>query len=95
MAIEFKSWAQDYGISIDYASVAHPQANGQVERANGLILGRPKPRLYEDLKDYDSKWIDELPKTVWGLRCTPKLVEQQGTHLSFWYMALKLCYQQL
>jgi transposase-like protein len=23
-AIEFKSWAQDCGISIDYASVAHP-----------------------------------------------------------------------
>jgi transposase InsO family protein len=38
MAIEFKSWAQDYGISIDYASVTHPEADGQVERANGLIL---------------------------------------------------------
>jgi hypothetical protein len=24
MAIEFKSWAQDCGINIDYASVAHP-----------------------------------------------------------------------
>jgi transposase InsO family protein len=30
-AIEFKSWAQDCGISIDYASVAHLEANGQVE----------------------------------------------------------------
>ena len=29
-AIEFRSWSQDYGIRIDYASVAHPQANGQV-----------------------------------------------------------------
>jgi transposase InsO family protein len=27
-AIKFKSWAQDYSISIDYASVAHPKANG-------------------------------------------------------------------
>jgi transposase InsO family protein len=25
-AIEFRSWAQNYGISIDYALVAHPQA---------------------------------------------------------------------
>ena len=57
-AIEFRSWAADCGISIDYASVAHPQANGQVERANGLILAGLKPRLYEDLKDYGSKWID-------------------------------------
>jgi transposase InsO family protein len=80
MAIEFRSWAQDYGISIDYASVSHPQANGQVERANGLILAGFKPRLYEDLKDYNSKWIDELPKIVWG--CAPKSAEQQGTHLS-------------
>jgi transposase InsO family protein len=67
-AIEFKNWAQDCGISIDYASVAHPQANGQVERANDLILAGLKPSLYEDLKDYDSKLIDELPKIVWGLR---------------------------
>jgi hypothetical protein len=67
MTIKFKSWAHDCGISIDYASIAHPQANGQVKRANGLILARLKPRLYEDLKDYGSKWIDELPKTVWGL----------------------------
>jgi transposase InsO family protein len=37
-AIELKNWAQDCGISINYASVAHPEAYGQVERANGLIL---------------------------------------------------------
>ena len=42
-AIEFKSWAQDYDISIDYALVTQPQANGQVERANGLLLARLKP----------------------------------------------------
>jgi hypothetical protein len=66
-AIEFKSWTQDCGISIDYAYVAHPEANGQVERANGLILAGLKPRLYEELKDYGSKWIEELPKVVWGL----------------------------
>jgi transposase InsO family protein len=68
IAIEFRNWAQDCGISIDYASVAHPKANGQVERANGLILAGLKPRLYEELEDYDSKWIKELSKVVWGLR---------------------------
>jgi hypothetical protein len=65
-AIEFKSWTQDFDISIDYASVAHPEANGQVERANRLILAGLKPRLYEELEDYGSKWIEELPKVVWG-----------------------------
>ena len=67
-AIEFRSWSQDCGISIDYASVAHPQANGQVERANGLLLAGLKPRLFDELKDYGDNWIYELPKVVWGLR---------------------------
>jgi hypothetical protein len=62
--IEFKSWAQNCGISIDYASIAHMQANGQVETANDLILAKLKLRLDEDLKDYDSKWIDKLPETL-------------------------------
>jgi hypothetical protein len=48
--------------------VAHPEANGQVERANGLILAGLKPRSYEELENYGSKWIEELPKVVWGLR---------------------------
>ena len=67
-ATEFKSWAQDCSFSIDYALVAHLEANRQVEMANGLILARLKPRLYEELVDYGSKWIEELPKVVWGLR---------------------------
>jgi hypothetical protein len=78
--IEFKSWAHNCGISIDYASIAHSQVNGQVEIVHDLILAGLKPRLYEDLKDYGSKWIDKLPKIVWGLRT--QAAEQQGTHLS-------------
>jgi len=68
IAIEFRSWAQDCGISIVYTSVAHPQANDQVEWANRLILAGLKPRLFDELKDYDGNWICELPKVVWGLR---------------------------
>jgi hypothetical protein len=64
IAIEFKNWAQDCGINIDYASVAHPEANRQVKRANGLILDELKLRLYKELEDYGSKWIEELPKVV-------------------------------
>jgi hypothetical protein len=62
IVIKFRSWGQDWGISIDYASVVHPQANEQVERANDLILAGLKPRLYEELEDYGSKWIKELPR---------------------------------
>jgi len=54
-AIQFRSWAQDCGISIDYASLTHPQANNQVERANELLLAGLKPRLFDELKDYGDK----------------------------------------
>ncbi|XP_073354948.1 uncharacterized protein [Aegilops tauschii subsp. strangulata] len=37
------------GIRLDLASVAHPQSNGQVERANGLILSGIKSWLVEPL----------------------------------------------
>jgi hypothetical protein len=37
--IKFRNWAQDCGIITNYASVAHPKANGQVKRANRLMLG--------------------------------------------------------
>ena len=35
---EVEAYCWDKGIRLDLASVAHPQSNGQVERANGLIL---------------------------------------------------------
>ncbi|KAK1603622.1 hypothetical protein QYE76_027295 [Lolium multiflorum] len=39
---ELKDYCNDIGIRLDLASVAHPQSNGQVKRANGLILARMK-----------------------------------------------------
>ena len=39
-----------HGIRLDLASVAHPQTNGQVERANGIILSSIKPRLVVPLE---------------------------------------------
>ncbi|KAE8790704.1 hypothetical protein D1007_34909 [Hordeum vulgare] len=59
------------GIQLDLASVAHPQSNGQVERANGLILAGIKPRLVAPLVRSADCWIEELPAVLWSLRTTP------------------------
>jgi transposase InsO family protein len=41
----FQEFAQELGIKIKYASVAHPKSNGQVEKANGLVCAGLKKRL--------------------------------------------------
>src|SRR4051812_17711080 len=64
-------YASEYGIRLDLASVAHPQSNGQVERANGLILTGIRPRLVEPLERAPGAWIDELLAVLWSLRTTP------------------------
>jgi hypothetical protein len=51
--------------------VAHPMTNGQVERANGMILQGLKPRIYNDLNKFGKRWMKELPYVVWSLRTTP------------------------
>ena len=59
------------GIKLDYASIYHPQTNGQVERANGLIMSGIKPRLVRSLKESEVHWVDELDSVLWGLQTTP------------------------
>ncbi|XP_020171276.1 uncharacterized protein [Aegilops tauschii subsp. strangulata] len=54
-----------FSISLDLAPVAHPQSNGQVKRANGLILSGIKPRLVEPLIRSPGSWLDELPAVLW------------------------------
>ncbi len=68
---EFRAFCASQGTRVDYASVAHPQSNGQAERANGLILKGLKPRLMRYVKHAAGAWVDELPSVLWGLRTTP------------------------
>ena len=52
-AEEVKTWCAKLGIKLDYASVYHPQTNGKVERANGLIMSGIKPKLVRSLRELD------------------------------------------
>jgi hypothetical protein len=56
---------------VDWAAVAHPMTNGQVERANDMILQGLKPQIYNDLNKFGRRWMKELPSVVWSLRTTP------------------------
>jgi transposase InsO family protein len=67
----FQGYCEDLGIKICYVSVAHPESNGQVERANTEILKGLKTRTNDGLKKHGKKWIDELPCTLWGNRTSP------------------------
>jgi hypothetical protein len=51
-----------------YVLVAHPRANGQVKRANGMILDALKKRLYRENDKAPRRWLKELSVVVWGLR---------------------------
>jgi transposase InsO family protein len=67
----FQGYYEDLDIQICYASIAHPESNGQVERANVEILKGLKTRTYDGLKKHGIKWIDELPCALWGNRTSP------------------------
>jgi hypothetical protein len=67
----FADYCGKKGIQLDLASVAHPQTNGQVEKANGLILASIKPRLVEPPERSAGCWVKELPSVLWSLHTTP------------------------
>src|SRR4051812_30677583 len=68
---EFQDFCEDLGINITYASVAHPQTNGQVEKANGLIGSGITKRLMIPLQRLVGAWTQELPSVLWSFRTTP------------------------
>jgi hypothetical protein len=47
--------------------VYHPQSNGAVERANGLMFSGIKKCLFDQKK---GKWVDELPRVIWSHNTT-------------------------
>jgi transposase InsO family protein len=68
---KFLDFCEGHHIRVDWATVAHPMTNGQVERANGMILQGLKPRIYNNLNKFGKRWIKELSSMVWSLRTTP------------------------
>jgi transposase InsO family protein len=68
---KFLDFCEDHHIRVDWAAVAHPMTNGQVERANDMILQGLKLRIYNDLNKCGRRWMKELTSVVWSPRTTP------------------------
>jgi hypothetical protein len=68
---EFWDYCENSSIDVKYVSVAHPRANGQVERINGLIIDGLKKRIFDSTSKKGGKWLAELPMVIWGLRTQP------------------------
>jgi transposase InsO family protein len=68
---EFFDFCEQRSIQIKYASVAHPRANGQVERANEMILDALRKKVFDKSEKLPWKWIRELPYVVWSMRTQP------------------------
>jgi transposase InsO family protein len=59
----FRSFCEQLGKKLCFASVYHPQSNEVVERANGIIFTCIKKNITEQP---EGKWVDKLPKVMWS-----------------------------
>ena len=63
---EFKKYYEENEIELRFTSVAHPQANGQAEVANRIILDGLKKRIEKSRNN----WVDEILPILWAYRTT-------------------------
>ena len=74
---EFKAYCAEVGIKLHFASVAHPQTNGQVKKANSIICNGIKKRLITPLEKARNTWPEEFPSVLWSIRTTPNTATQE------------------
>jgi hypothetical protein len=71
------------GIKLKFASVAHPNTNGQ--KANGLICNGIKKRLLAPLEKAKHAWVDKLPSVLGSTRqYDPLNPEHEATGWVLW-----------
>jgi hypothetical protein len=63
----FKDFCDQIGMKIHFASVRHPESNGLVEKANGIIMTGIMKLIFNQPR---GKWPDELIKVVWSHNTT-------------------------
>jgi transposase InsO family protein len=66
---QFWEYCKNSGIDVRYVSVAHPRANGQVERTNGMVLALSR----------SGYTMLPTPKEASGSRATHSTLQANGT----------------
>lgn len=66
-------WCAHMRIKQQFMAVAHPQANGQVEVINRVIVEGLKKRVEQE----GINWVEELPSILWAYRTTPRSTTQE------------------
>jgi transposase InsO family protein len=69
----FREFCSYLGTKLCFASVYHPQSNGALEWANGIIFADIKRNIIELPK---SKWAEELPSVIWSHNTTTSRTTQ-------------------
>jgi transposase InsO family protein len=78
----FKTFCDQIGTKIHFALVRHPESNGLVERANGIIITWIMKSIFNLPK---GKWQDELVKVVWN--------HNTVVSRSTWFTSFKLLFR--
>ncbi|KAL0454554.1 UNVERIFIED_CONTAM: hypothetical protein Slati_0794600 [Sesamum latifolium] len=74
---KIQEWCQEQR----FTTVAHPQANGQVEVTNRILVQGIKRRL----ERVGGNWAEELTSVLWAYRTTPRGSTGETPFTSIWH----------
>lgn len=69
-----KGLCDELNIKKDFATVHHPQSNGQTEAVNKII----KHTLKAKLEESKGSWLEELSMVLWFYNTTPRTITRES-----------------